>query len=74
MVKMESISLFSFSALSSLPVLSFRVSELFGIVEIVLFANIFYTIRSCWLSKIVVLGIGFVLLSITIFYNKLIQI
>ena len=73
MIKMESISLFSFAALSSLPVLSFRVSELFGIVEIFLFVNIFYTIKPCWVAKLVVLLIGFILMAIAVFYNKLIQ-
>lgn len=74
MIKMESISLFSFTAFSSLPVLSFRISELFGIVEIILYVNIFYTIRPWWISKIVVSALGMVLLSIAIFYNKLVQI
>lgn len=74
MIKMESISLFSFTALSSLPVLSFRVSELYGIVEIILYANIFYTIRPKWLSKLIVSFIGLTLLAIAIFYNKLIQL
>ena len=74
MIKMESISLFSFTALSTLPVLSFRVSELFGIVEIILYTNILYTIRPNLFGKIISLTIGFILMFIAIYYNKLIQI
>ncbi len=73
MMKMESLSLFSFTALSSLPVLSFRVSELYGIVEIILYCNLFYTIRPWWLSKIAVTCWAYILFAIAVFYNELIQ-
>lgn len=74
MLKMMGLSVFCFVALSSLPVLAFRVSELYGIVEIVLFTNIYYTIRPAWLSKSVVMAIGVVLFCINVFYNEILQI
>ena len=73
-LKMMGLSVFCFVALSSLPVLAFRVSELYGIVEIVLFTNIYYTIRPAWLSKSVVMAIGVVLFCINVFYNEILQI
>lgn len=74
MIKMMGLSIFSFAALSSLPVLAFRVSELYGIVEIVLFTNIYYTIKPEWVSRCIVMFIGITLFCINVFYNKLLQI
>ena len=67
-------SLFTFPALSSLPVLSFRVSELYGISEIILFTSIYYTIRPAWLAKTIVITIGVALFCINVFYSELLQI
>lgn len=74
LLKIMSLSMFSFTALSSFPVLAFRVSELYGIVEILLFTSIFYTIRPALLAKAVVLTISITLFCMNIFYNKIIQI
>ena len=41
MIKMMGLSIFSFVTLSALPVLAFRISEIYGIVEIILFTNIY---------------------------------
>lgn len=51
MIKLMALSLFSFTALSSLPVLAFRISELYGIVEIILFTNIFLYSTTKVISK-----------------------
>ena len=74
MIKMMGMSLFTFPALSSLPVLSFRVSELYGISEIILFTSIYYTIRPAWLAKTIVITIGVALFCINVFYSELLQI
>ena len=74
MIKLMALSLFSFTAFSSLPVLAFRISELYGITEIILFTNIFYTIRPKPLAKIIVITISITLFCISVFYNNIIQI
>lgn len=53
-LKIMGISIFSFFALSSIPILSERVNELFGIVEILLFPCIYYTIRPESAAKAIV--------------------
>ena len=73
MMKIFSLSLFCFTALSSVPAICFRVSELYGIVSLILYTNIYYTIRPSWLGKLTVIAISFTLFCITVFYNKLIQ-
>ena len=74
LLKLEAISLFSFSAFSALPVLSFRLNGLFGVVEIILYPLIFYTIRPWYYSKIIVIGIGAILFAILVFYNGFLKI
>ena len=74
LLKLEAFSLFAFSAFSSLPVLSFRINGLFGIVEIILYPLIYYTIHPWYYSKLIVFGIGAILFAIFVFYNGLLQI
>ncbi len=68
MLRLAGISIFLFLALSFLPVLSFRISELYGIVNIFIFANIYYTINPKWLGKTVVFVIGLSQFLINAFY------
>lgn len=70
MLKLTGVSIFSFLALSFLPVLSFRVSELYGMAEIFIFANIYYTIKPGWLAKIVVGIVGISMFMINAFYAE----
>lgn len=74
MIKMMGLSIFSFVTLSALPVLAFRISEIYGIVEIILFTNIYYTVKPGWLSKCIVMTIGIAMFCINVFYNELLQI
>lgn len=48
-------SLCSWFALSEMSVIAVRISQLFGFVEIILFACIYYTIRPAWCGKVVVM-------------------
>ena len=50
--KMQGIGIVSWLALCKMPVLSFRISELFYQVELFLIAGIIYTIRPSWAGKI----------------------
>lgn len=68
MLRLTGVSILMFLMLSFLPVLSFRISELYGIAEIFIFANIYYTIKPGWLGKTVVLIIGLSQFCINAFY------
>ncbi len=71
MLKLMGVSVCSFLAFSFLSVLAFRVSELYGVIEIILFTNVFYTIRPNWLAKTVVGIIAVSLFSINVFYSEI---
>lgn len=68
MLKLMGISIFLYLAFTFLPVLSFRFSELYGIVEVIVFANIYYTIKPAWFSKTVVAVIGLAFFFINVYY------
>lgn len=70
MLRLTGVSILMFLLLSFLPVLSFRISELYGICEIFIFANICYTIKPGWLGKTVVLIIGLSQFCINAFYAQ----
>ena len=70
MLRLTGVSIFSFLLLSFLPVLAFRVSELYGIVEIFIFTNIYYTIKPGWLGKVVICIIGISMFLINAFYAE----
>lgn len=73
LLKMEGLSLFCFSGLSAIPILAFRVSELYGIVEVVLFTCVFYTVNPKWLGKLTVITIALALFAINVFYNDILH-
>lgn len=74
LLKIQFLSICTFIMFSSLPVVSFRVSELYGVTEILLFPNIYYTIKQTFASKIIVCTIGLILFIINIFYNQLLKL
>lgn len=59
LIKIYGISLFVFPALAFLPILSYRMNEIYGIVEIILFPLLIYTANPRFLSKIIVILLGF---------------
>lgn len=73
MLRLMGCSVFLYSALALIPVVAIRLSQLYGAVEIILFACIFYTIRPAWMGKTLVGTIGFSLLLIQIFFNQLLH-
>ncbi|MDT3388842.1 MAG: EpsG family protein [Bacteroidota bacterium] len=74
MLKIMALSLMSFTAFSFLPVFAFRASELFGVIEIVLFTYIFFTIKPAWLAKTTVITISLALFAINVFYNDILKL
>lgn len=72
LLKIYCISLISLLVFAQMPVVAFRLNELFGIVEVILVPLIFYTIKPSIFSKAVIILIGANFLFIVIFYNKII--
>ncbi len=70
LLKFEIFALASFILFTKVPILSFRLNELIGVVEYILFPLIFYTIKPEWISRGVVIVMAFVLLIINIFFNQ----
>lgn len=74
LLKVEILSIAAFVSLYTLPVLAFRISELLGIVEIVLFPLIGYTIKPDVVGKLVVVSVAAILMVISIFYNQIVYV
>lgn len=73
LLKIYAMSIVSLIVLTPLPVLSFRVSDLYGIVEILLIPLIYYGVKPKWASRLIVAFIAFVIMSVNIFGNELIR-
>ena len=74
LLKIEVVSIAAWIVLHEMPVVAMRMSELLGVVEIVLFPLLFYTVKPAWMGKVVVITVAGVLLFISLFYNKVIYI
>lgn len=74
LIKIEGVSLFLFPALSFISLLGYRLSELLGMVEIILYPLLIYTLKPQVAAKTIGIGIGILLLSVNIFYRHLIII
>ena len=72
-IKIMGVSLFLYLFLAQMPILSFRLSELFGISEILMFTYISYTINPQWLGKCVVCIISVTLSALYIFIEKIFE-
>jgi hypothetical protein len=73
LLKIFGLSLFLFTALSSVtPIVGYRMSEFFGVVEILLFPIIFLVFKSNIQVKIMVLSYIILLFSVNIFHKHLI--
>lgn len=73
LLKLYAISLFCFTFFAIIPVLGFRISELIGIVEIIVLPFIYYTIKPKEYSKLIVLAVVLLLSYVQIFHGGLIN-
>lgn len=73
-LKIYAFSIISFAMLAFLPVLAFRVSEIFGVVEIILFPYIIYAIRPRIAGQILLLLFATAILAMDILYNQLLNL
>lgn len=70
-LKIYALSLAALVLLSDIPVLAFRISELFQVIEIVLLPLLVYTFKSKYMGKFVVICIALMISFVNIFYIKL---
>lgn len=72
LLKIYAISLFTFTALSSIPAFAFRIQELFGVVEILLFPSLAFIYKDRIFGYALVILLALSVLTLDIFYGKLI--
>jgi hypothetical protein len=72
LIKIYTIALACFVLFSDIPVISFRISELLSIVEIVLIPLSIYIFKEKRMASLLPISIGFIMLIINLFYVKLI--
>jgi hypothetical protein len=70
-IKIYIIGLTSFLLFSDITALSFRISDLFFVVEIFLFPMLIYLFKPIKISKIIFIGIIVIFIYINLFYTKL---
>lgn len=73
LIKFYAISMFSFLALSFNAVFAMRISELFGVVEILLIPMLYYAIRPRALAVILIVALAVANLAIGVYHSELIQ-
>lgn len=72
-LKFMGFSIFSYLFFAQIPTLSFRISELFGIADILMFTYICYMVRPLWLGKCVVIIISIMLSVYYIFIDRIFE-
>lgn len=72
LMKIYCLGLIVFLIFSTMPVVAFRINELFSVVEIILIPLLFYAFTPRVFSKTIIDFIGLCLFLIVLFYNKLI--
>lgn len=72
LMKIYCLGLVVFLVFSTMPVVAFRINELFIVVEIILIPLLFYAFTPRVFSKTIIDFIGLCLFLIVLFYNKLI--
>lgn len=63
-------SLAAWFGLSEMSVIAVRISQLFGFVEIILFASVYYTIRPAWCGKVIVMLLATYFFAQNYVYNQ----
>lgn len=74
LLKIQILSLGTFILFYDLPVLSFRLSELLGVVEVILYPLIFYTVKPAFVSRVLVVSLALAFLCIGVFYNQIVYV
>ena len=70
LMKTEGLSFVCFFLFSSLPVLAVRLSELFSVVDIILYANVVYVCRPQYMGKVFVMAMCLMLFYMNVFVHN----
>lgn len=70
-IKIFAFSIITFTMLSFLPVLAFRVSEMFGVIEVLIIPYLIYMVKPKACGKIIVVCYATIILFSNLLYNKL---
>ena len=73
-LKIQALSIVCYTAFSFLPALSVRTSELYGVVEILLFPALIYIVRPQWAGKLLAICFASGVILLDIFYTHLIKL
>ena len=73
LLKITGLSLLSFFAFSSVSIVAGRISELFGIIELLLFPCVYYTFKPQWAGKATICLTGVIELIFTLYIWKLLD-
>lgn len=66
----DALSIFTWFALSEMSVIAVRISQLYGFIEVILFACIYYTVRPAWAGKLIVILIAVYMYAQNYAYNQ----
>lgn len=66
----DALSIIAWFALASMSVIAVRISQLYGFIEVILFACIYYTINPKWAGKLAVIVIGLYFYVQNYVYNQ----
>lgn len=72
LVKIEGIALCALPSLSLIPAIAYRVHELFGIVELILFPLVIYIFKVRIVGYCFAIALALIFLCVNVFYNQLI--
>lgn len=72
LLKIQALSIAALPFFSQMPVIAFRISELFGVVEIINIPMLIYLFKPKLLAHWLLLGVALLLLLISVFYLNLI--
>ena len=73
-LKIQALSIVCYTAFSFLPAISVRTSELYGVVEILLFPALIYIVRPQWAGKLLAICFASGVILLDIFYTHLIKL
>lgn len=74
MIKIMGVSLVVFALFASSPIMAFRTNEFYGVVSIILYSNIIYTMKPFWFAKVFLTIVVLTIFSILLFNNKLLDL
>lgn len=73
LLKIQALTIMSFSVFAIMPVIGFRINELLGAVEIITLPFLYYLFKPKILSALIVVTLGGIMLYVSVFLTQLIK-